>query len=283
MTQGRENVFHAEADDAELVDGGEDLGRRRSSVNVSASAIQRTVFARSAAAYRQPVQRLHANPGPAQKAPVASHNRRRGHDRLHRETAGEPDDTRARLQTALEHGDARFASAGGDRGSPGQNRHRFLTTEGGMPHGHAYPRGRAELARPRTVDQDGDKIGSIDEIYLDRDTEDPEWAVVTTGLFGTKRTFVPLSEAQPLQRRHPRPVEKATVKDAPRIDPDGELSRDEDQSLYRPLRPRVPRLRRRLRRLGRRRHRTRDHRHRRVAATAAARIAMPAGRTPTMR
>ena len=39
-------------------------------------------------------------------------------------------------------------------------------------------------------DTDGDKIGSIDEIYLDRETDDPEWAVVTTGLFGTKRTFV---------------------------------------------------------------------------------------------
>jgi uncharacterized protein (TIGR02271 family) len=81
-------------------------------------------------------------------------------------------------------------------------------------------------------DQDGDKIGSIDEIYLDRDTEDPEWAVVTTGLFGTKRTFVPLSEAQPSNDGIRVPFEKATVKDAPRIDPDGQLSRDEEQSLY---------------------------------------------------
>ena len=47
------------------------------------------------------------------------------------------------------------------------------------------------------IDNDGDKIGSIDDIYLDRETDQPEWAVVTTGLFGTKRTFVPLSEAQP--------------------------------------------------------------------------------------
>ena len=46
-------------------------------------------------------------------------------------------------------------------------------------------------------DNDGDKIGSIDDIYLDRETDQPEWAVVTTGLFGTKRTFVPLAEATP--------------------------------------------------------------------------------------
>jgi uncharacterized protein (TIGR02271 family) len=81
-------------------------------------------------------------------------------------------------------------------------------------------------------DSDGDKIGSIDEIYLDRETSDPEWAVVTTGLFGTKRTFVPLSEARPSEDGIRVPFEKATVKDAPRIDPDGELSHDEERSLY---------------------------------------------------
>jgi uncharacterized protein (TIGR02271 family) len=79
---------------------------------------------------------------------------------------------------------------------------------------------------------DGDKIGSIDDIYLDRETDQPEWAVVTTGLFGTKRTFVPLSEAQPSEDGIRVPFEKATVKDAPRIDPDGQLSHDEERALY---------------------------------------------------
>jgi uncharacterized protein (TIGR02271 family) len=83
------------------------------------------------------------------------------------------------------------------------------------------------------VDNDGDKIGSIDDIYLDRETDQPEWAVVTTGLFGTKRTFVPLSEAQTHEDGVRVPFEKATVKDAPRVDPDGELSREEEQTLYR--------------------------------------------------
>jgi len=82
------------------------------------------------------------------------------------------------------------------------------------------------------IDNDGDKIGKIDDIYLDRETDQPEWAVVTTGLFGTKRTFVPLQEATPDQDGIRVPFEKATVKDAPKIDPDGELSRDEEQTLY---------------------------------------------------
>src|SRR3954453_16469219 len=44
-------------------------------------------------------------------------------------------------------------------------------------------------------DQSGEKIGKIEEIYLDADTGAPEWALVNTGLFGTKSTFVPLRDA----------------------------------------------------------------------------------------
>ena len=88
------------------------------------------------------------------------------------------------------------------------------------------------------IDSDGDKIGKIEEIYLDAETGQPEWALVNTGLFGTKKTFVPLSDAQPDRRRTSGcPFEKAPVKDAPRIDPDGELSRDEERTLYDALRP----------------------------------------------
>jgi uncharacterized protein (TIGR02271 family) len=82
------------------------------------------------------------------------------------------------------------------------------------------------------LDNDGNKIGTIDDIYLDRGSDQPEWAVVTTGLFGTKRSFVPLSDAQPSEDGIRVPFEKATVKDAPKIDPDGELSRDEERTLY---------------------------------------------------
>ena len=82
------------------------------------------------------------------------------------------------------------------------------------------------------IDSHGDKIGSIDEIYLDRETDQPEWAVVTTGLFGTKRTFVPISDAQPHDDGVHVPFEKSAVKDAPRIDPDGELSHEEERTLY---------------------------------------------------
>src|SRR5215203_2203205 len=83
------------------------------------------------------------------------------------------------------------------------------------------------------VDRDGDKIGSIEEIYLDAQSNEPEWALVNTGLFGTKSTFVPIRDASREGDDLQVPVEKAQVKDAPSIDPDGQLSQQEESELYR--------------------------------------------------
>ena len=82
-------------------------------------------------------------------------------------------------------------------------------------------------------DRDGDKIGSIEEIYLDADSGEPEWALVNTGLFGTKSTFVPLRDADEAEGTLRVSVDKRTVKDAPKVDPDGELSQPEEAELYR--------------------------------------------------
>jgi uncharacterized protein (TIGR02271 family) len=82
-------------------------------------------------------------------------------------------------------------------------------------------------------DRDGDKIGTIEEFYIDAETGVPEWALVNTGLFGTKSSFVPLQNAGDEGDTLRVPYEKAQVKDAPRIDPDGELSQREEAELYR--------------------------------------------------
>jgi uncharacterized protein (TIGR02271 family) len=89
--------------------------------------------------------------------------------------------------------------------------------------------------RGRTmVDGSGDKLGKIDEIYVDAQTDRPEWALVTTGLFGSRSTFVPLAEASEADGDNVRvPYEKSQVKDAPNIEPDHELSQDEEANLYR--------------------------------------------------
>ena len=80
---------------------------------------------------------------------------------------------------------------------------------------------------------DGDKIGTIEEIYLDNETQAPEWALVKTGLFGGNGTFVPLRDADEADGSLRVPFDKATVKDAPTMEPDGRLSQSEERDLYR--------------------------------------------------
>jgi uncharacterized protein (TIGR02271 family) len=80
---------------------------------------------------------------------------------------------------------------------------------------------------------DGDKLGTIEDIYLDQQTGEPEWMTITTGMFGTKVSFVPLAEARPDGDVVTVPYDKATVKDAPHAEADGELSREEEAVLYR--------------------------------------------------
>jgi uncharacterized protein (TIGR02271 family) len=82
-------------------------------------------------------------------------------------------------------------------------------------------------------DSNGDKIGKIEEIYLDTDSGAPEWALVNTGLFGTKSNFVPLREASGDGGSVSVPYDKGQVKDAPQLEADGELSPREEDELYR--------------------------------------------------
>jgi sporulation protein YlmC with PRC-barrel domain len=82
------------------------------------------------------------------------------------------------------------------------------------------------------VDRDGDRVGKLDEIYVDRETGKPEWAIVNTGLFGRKSSFVPLKDAMREGDLIRVPYEKDHVKDAPSVEPDGEISADEEQRVY---------------------------------------------------
>jgi uncharacterized protein (TIGR02271 family) len=83
------------------------------------------------------------------------------------------------------------------------------------------------------VDRDGDKLGSIESIYVDDQTGQPEWALVNTGLFGTKSTFVPIVQASGSGDQVQVPYGKQLIKDAPKMDPDGHLSEEEEQQLWR--------------------------------------------------
>ncbi len=79
---------------------------------------------------------------------------------------------------------------------------------------------------------DGEKIGSVKEIYEDERTGKPEWALVTSGLFGTRSHFVPLAGAEPSGEGVRVQVSKHQVKDAPSIEGDGQLSEQEERQLF---------------------------------------------------
>jgi uncharacterized protein (TIGR02271 family) len=84
----------------------------------------------------------------------------------------------------------------------------------------------------KAVDSNGDKVGTIDEVYLDRGSNEPEWITVSTGLFGTRTTFVPIGDAELNDGEVRLSYTKDQIKDAPNVDADGALSRDEEQRLY---------------------------------------------------
>ena len=82
-------------------------------------------------------------------------------------------------------------------------------------------------------DRNGDKIGKIDSLYVDEQTDRPEWALVNTGLFGSKSSFVPIAGGAPEGEDVVVQVEAQQVKDAPKMDPDGELSEEQEAELFR--------------------------------------------------
>lgn len=83
------------------------------------------------------------------------------------------------------------------------------------------------------VDSSGDKIGSIDAIYIDDQSGQPEWVAIKTGLFGSNLSFVPIQGATRKEDDLCVAFSKDQVKDAPNVDPDGHLEPDEEDELYR--------------------------------------------------
>ena len=85
----------------------------------------------------------------------------------------------------------------------------------------------------KMIDADGDKIGTIENIFLDRQTGEPACAAVKTGLFGRKETLVPIHDAELTEDNEVRvALQKEKVKDAPRIDAEGELTPEEERTLW---------------------------------------------------
>jgi uncharacterized protein (TIGR02271 family) len=82
------------------------------------------------------------------------------------------------------------------------------------------------------VDPQGNKIGSIGQVYLNDETGQPDWITVNTGLFGMKENFAPLAGSSFNGDDLVLPFDKDVVKDSPDINDSSHLDTDEQQSLY---------------------------------------------------
>ncbi|MGH3652190.1 PRC-barrel domain-containing protein [Glutamicibacter sp.] len=82
------------------------------------------------------------------------------------------------------------------------------------------------------IGPDGQKIGKFGQIFIDERSGEPAWATVYTGLFGHLESFIPLSRSVIAGDTLQVPYDKQTVKDAPNIDPEGQLSPSQEQELY---------------------------------------------------
>lgn len=82
------------------------------------------------------------------------------------------------------------------------------------------------------LDRDGNKIGTLSELYVDNDTSRPKFATVETGLFGTKQNFFPVQLATVREDNIVLDTTEDQVKNAPQIDADEELEGNQERELY---------------------------------------------------
>ena len=82
------------------------------------------------------------------------------------------------------------------------------------------------------VDGQGNKIGSVGQVYVNDETGVPDWITVNTGLFGMKENFAPLQGSSFDGEDLVLPFDKDVVKDAPDVADSQHLDLDEQQALY---------------------------------------------------
>ena len=83
------------------------------------------------------------------------------------------------------------------------------------------------------VDRNGEKIGKLQDVYVDVENDEPQFATVKEGFIGRHLTFVPLGGVQIGPDYLQVQVTKERVRTAPDIEMHGEeLSQADESTLY---------------------------------------------------
>jgi sporulation protein YlmC with PRC-barrel domain len=84
------------------------------------------------------------------------------------------------------------------------------------------------------VDPDGEKVGSVEEVYIDAESGRPRWLLVKRGLMGLGTVFVPAEGAEDGDEGQVRiPYSKESVSDAPHYERGVEVDTEREAAIYR--------------------------------------------------
>jgi sporulation protein YlmC with PRC-barrel domain len=91
----------------------------------------------------------------------------------------------------------------------------------------------AEWHGKMLIDRDGERIGKLEDVYVDIETDEPQFATVKEGLIGRHLTFVPMGGIKVSPDGLQVAVPGELVKAAPNIEQHGEeLSQADESALY---------------------------------------------------
>jgi uncharacterized protein YrrD len=80
----------------------------------------------------------------------------------------------------------------------------------------------AEWHGKMLVDRDGEKIGKLQDVYVDVETDEPQFGTVKEGFIGRHLTFVPLGAIKVGPDSLQIAVSREQVRDAPNLEQHGE-------------------------------------------------------------
>jgi uncharacterized protein YrrD len=82
------------------------------------------------------------------------------------------------------------------------------------------------------LDLEGEKVGKLEDVYYDGETDVPAFVTVKSGTFGKHLTLVPLARASVGPQHLRVSYRKGEIKDAPNFPTDTELSMDGEAEAY---------------------------------------------------
>ena len=90
-----------------------------------------------------------------------------------------------------------------------------------------------QYAGYEVYDRDGDKIGKVDDLFVD-ENDQPEYIGVKMGFLGTRSTLIPweVARVDENDRRIEVSVDKATAKEGPSFDDDQDITPDYEEQVY---------------------------------------------------